>query len=181
MSSRVFSSVGRPLFGGSTGLLSGLPAGLLSGGGGRDSSDRASPSVGSDLCPLWSGLLSGGSSGSFDGSSGAPPPGHIKRSTSRSFVRGGPISTIEASIVLVKGPPSAAPRSHHRENRPGKTPDKTRTELSRTKPGQNPDKSRMESAAPRLVHGGHVGPRSESGYELVTSGLSAVPQLGGRG
>ena len=161
MSSRVFSSVGRPLFGGSTGLLSGLPAGLLSGGGGRDSSDRASPSVGSDLCPLWSGLLSGGSSGSFDGSSGAPPPGHIKRSTSRSFVRGGPTSTIEASIVLVKGPPSVAPRPHHRENRPGKTPDKTRTELSRTKPGQNPDIIRMESAAPRLVQGGYVAPRSE--------------------
>ena len=181
MSSRVLSSVGRPVFDGSTGLLSGLPAGLLSGGGGHNSSDRVSPSVGSDFCPLWSGLLSGGSSGSFDGSSGGIAAWIYKKECGLGLCPGGLISTIEASIVLVKGPPSVAPRSHHRENRPGKTPDKTRTELSRTKPGQNPDKSRMESAAPRLVQGGYVDPRSESGYELVTSGLSAVPQLGGRG
>ncbi len=161
MSSRVFSSVGRPLFGGSTGLLSGLPAGLLSGGGGRDSSDRASPSVGSDLCPLWSGLLSGGSSGSFDGSSGGIAAWIYKKERGLGLCPGGLISTIEASIVLVKGLPSVAPRSHRRENRPGKTPDKNPDVINATKIVQKSYKSRMESAAPRLVHGGYVAPRSE--------------------
>ena len=67
--------------------------------------------------------------------------------------QGGPISTIEASIVLVKGLPSVAPRSHRRENRPRKTPDKTLTELILTKIGHNSDIIRTKigwKARPRV-------------------------------